>query len=143
MNRLEEADIHLGGKGSVFDMLCELGNADAQYEMFEKQEEQREVESLKTTSVRMSENQLNALDAICKALNFTRQDAIRYAVGQFIGDAVAGYAIGRASAFAQNDETFAGKELTAFINGLGLDDNARKYVSNLATEVFAKEMGLI
>lgn len=142
MNRLEQARIDCEGKGSIFDMLKDLGNSDAQVEMYQHQEEQREAEALKTTSVRMTEVQLNALDAVCKALNFTRQDAMRFAVSEFIGQALAGYAIGRASAFG-GDENFAGKELTSLIDELRLDDNARKYVSNLATEVFAKEMGLI
>ena len=45
-------------------------------------------DSLKTTSVRMHEKQLTALDAVCRGISMTRQDAIQLAVRQFIGDAV-------------------------------------------------------
>ena len=37
----------------------------------------------------------------------------------------------------------ASKEMTAFLDGLNLDADTRKYISDLATDVFVVEMGII
>ena len=53
------------------------------------------------------------------------------------------YTIGRASTYARGDEKAASKEMTAFLDGLNLDADTRKYISDLATDVFVVEMGII
>lgn len=127
---------------SVFSIISDLGHEHFQAETAQDRTEQKD-DSLKTTSVRMHERQLAALDAVCRGISMTRQDAIQLAVRQFIGDAVAGYAIGRASAYARGDEKAASKEMTAFLDGLNLDADTRKYISDLATDVFVVEMGIV
>ena len=37
----------------------------------------------------------------------------------------------------------ASKEMTAFLDGLNLDADTRKYIADLATDVFVVEMGII
>ena len=127
---------------SVFSIISDLGHEHFQAETALDRIEQKD-DTLKTTSVRMHERQLAALDAVCRGISMTRQDAIQLAVRQFIGDAVAGYAIGRASAYARGDEHAASKEMTAFLDGLNLDADTRKYIADLATDVFVVEMGIV
>lgn len=127
---------------SVFDFVSNLGREHAQMEINQDQIEQKD-DGLKTTSIRMSPTQLTALDSVCRGLGISRNQAMQLAVRQFIGDAVAGYAIGRASAYADGDEKVAGQEMTAFLDGLNLDSDTRKYIADLATDVFVVEMGII
>ena len=72
---------------SVFSIISDLGHEHFQAETAQDRTEQKD-DSLKTTSVRMHEKQLTALDAVCRGISMTRQDAIQLAVRQFIGDAV-------------------------------------------------------
>lgn len=127
---------------SIFDFISNLGREHIQMEMNENEMNQKD-DSLKTTSLRLSQMQLTALDAVCKGLDMSRNQAMQLAVRQFIGDSVAGYAIGRASAYADGDENAAGKEMTVFLDGLNLDTDTRKYIANLATDVFVVKMGIV
>lgn len=127
---------------SVFDIISGMGFQHVQMEMNENDIESKD-DSLKTTSIRLHERQLLALDAVCRGLAMSRNEAMRLAVRQFIGDAVAGYAIGRASAYARGDEKAAGDEMTKFLDDLNLDADTRKYIAELATDVFVVEMGIV
>ena len=60
--------------------------------------------------MRLQEKQLQAFDAVIGSFGLTRNQAFSYAMTQFMSDAIAGYAYGRAEALddinALGDATF-------------------------------------
>lgn len=99
---------------------------------------------LKTTSIRLPEIKLQAFDAVVRAFGLTRNDAVSYAITQFMADAIAGYACGRAEAMGSpNFEQSAGNQRSDFIKSLELDDDVSAYLSDITNHEFLKRIGVI
>lgn len=139
MHPLERADIDTEGKEDLFGLFSHIGKSEASGDM-----DNSHVDAdLKTTSVRLREPQLKALDAVLKEFRITRNDAFAYAITQFMADAINGYAFGRAEAIGyKNFEQGASDERQALLESLGLDDETRKYLSNLTKYEFLKRLGV-
>jgi hypothetical protein len=140
-NPLENAQMNTEGKENIFGMFNYIGHTEVDNAI-----EQNTVGSsveLKTTSIRLPEMKLQAFDAVVRSFGLTRNDAISYAITQFMADAIAGYACGRADAMgAANFEQAASDERSAFIKSLGLDDEVRSYLANTTIEEFLKRLGV-
>lgn len=140
-NPLEHAQMNTEGE-NIFGMFeyighSEVGNA-AQQSIVSGFAE------LKTTSIRLPEIKLQAFDAVVRAFGLTRNEAISYAITQFMADSIAGYACGRAEAMgAPNFEQSAGDQRSDFIKSLDLDDEVASYLSNATKHEFLKRIGVI
>ena len=90
----------------------------------------------------MHERQLAALDAVCRGISMTRQDAIQLAVRQLLVmlSQVMPLVVLLLMLVVMKA---ASKEMTAFLDGLNLDADTRKYIADLATDVFVVEMGIV
>jgi len=140
-NPLQNAQMNTEGKENIFGMFEYIGHSEIDNEI-EENTISSSVE-LKTTSIRLPEKKLQAFDAVIRAFGLTRNDAVSYAITQFMSDAIAGYACGRADAMgSSNFEQAAGDERSAFIKSLGLDDEARSYLSNITIQEFVKRLGV-
>lgn len=140
-NPLQNAQINTEGKENIFGMFEYIGHSEIDNEI-EENTISSSVE-LKTTSIRLPEKKLQAFDAVIRAFGLTRNDAVSYAITQFMADSIAGYACGRAEAMGSpNFEQAAGDERLAFIKSLGLDDEARSYLSNITIQEFLKRLGV-
>lgn len=140
-NPLENAQINTEGKENIFGMFeyighSEVDNAIQQNTVFSSVD-------LKTTSIRLPEKKLQAFDAVIRSFGLTRNDAVSYAITQFMADAISGYAFGRAEAMGSpNFEQAAGEERSAFIKSLGLDEEISSYLSNITMQEFLKRLGV-
>lgn len=140
-NPLEQAQMNTEGE-NIFGMFeyighSEVGNAAQQSTVTGSAE-------LKTTSIRLPEIKLQAFDAVVRAFGLTRNEAISYAITQFMADSIAGYACGRAEAMGSpNFEQSAGDQRSDFIKSLDLDDDVASYLSNVTKHEFLKRIGVI
>tara|TARA_R100000365_G_C2743762_1_gene72516 strand:- start:1171 stop:1602 length:432 start_codon:yes stop_codon:yes gene_type:complete len=140
-NPLENAQINTEGKENIFGMFEYIGHL-AVENAIEQNHSVSSVE-LKTTSIRLPEMKLRAFDAVIRAFDLTRNDAISYAMTQFMADAIAGYSFGRADAMgSSNFEQAASEERAAFIKSLDLDDDVSSYLSSITTQEFVKRLGV-
>lgn len=146
-NPLEYAQMNTEGKENIFGLFQYIGHSEIENAI--EQNTTGSSSELKTTSIRLPEMKLQAFDAVVRAFGLTRNDAVSYAITQFMADAIAGYACGRADALndvnALNGSSFeqvASDERSAFIKSLGLDDEARSYLSNLTKQEFIKRLGV-
>jgi len=140
-NPLEYAQMNTEGKENIFGMFEYIGQSEVD-NAIEQNTSGSPVE-LKTTSIRLPEMKLQAFDAVVRAFGLTRNDAISYAITQFMADAIAGYACGRAEAMGSpNYEQAAGDERSAFIKSLGLEDELRAYLTSVTKQEFLKRIGV-
>lgn len=140
-NPLDNADMNTQGKEDIFGLFEYIGYSAVDDEI----EDNTGIDNsdLKTTSVRLPEKKLQTFDAIVRSFGLTRNDAISYAMTQFMADAISGYAFGRAQAIGStNFEQSASDERKAFLDSLGLDDETKSYLSNLTKYEFLKRLGV-
>lgn len=140
-NALENAQSNTEGE-NIFGMFEYIGHAEVR-----NLAEQNKIggsTELKTTSIRLPEIKLQAFDAVVRAFGLTRNDAVSYAITQFMADAIAGYACGRAEAMGSpNFEQSAGDQRSDFIKSLNLEDDVAAYLSDITKHEFLKRIGVI
>lgn len=140
-NPLENAQMNTEGKENIFGMFEYIGHSEVD-EAIEQNTSGSPIE-LKTTSIRLPEIKLQAFDAVVRSFGLTRNDAVSYAITQFMADAIAGYACGRANAMGSpNFEQAASDERSAFINSLGLEDEVKAYLASITKQEFIKRLGV-
>lgn len=140
-NPLENAQIETEGE-NIFGMFEYIGHSEVDNAI--SQNIVSGSLELKTTSIRLPEIKLQAFDAVVRSFGLTRNDAVSYAITQFMADSIAGYACGRAEAMGSpNFEQSAGDERAAFIKSLELDDDVAAYLSNITKHEFLKRIGVI
>ena len=81
-NPLEYAQMNTEGKENIFGMFEYIGQSEVD-NAIEQNTPGSSIE-LKTTSIRLPEMKLQAFDAVVRAFGLTRNDAISYAVTQFM-----------------------------------------------------------
>lgn len=140
MSLLDKVDMNTDGKENIFGLFENIGHDDFNAEL----NENKAIDpNLKTTSIRLQEKQLQVFDAVIRSFGLSRNEAFAYAITQFMADAIAGYACGRAEAMGvDNFEQSAGNERAAFLKSLDLDDELTSYLSSLTKYEFLKRIGV-
>lgn len=146
MNPLAYADMNTDGKEDIFGLFKFIAQDEVEAQVTKAETSDS---NMKTTSVRLQEKQLQAFDAVIGSFGLTRNQAFSYAMTQFMSDAIAGYAYGRAEALddinALGDVTFEQSvcnEHSAFIKRLGLDEEMHTYLASLTGYELFKRLGV-
>lgn len=130
MNRLDEALInaHKDGNTSLINVFSHLAKNDRQNE---KLYEYLCEKNLKTTTVRLPVDVIDALDALVSddGMSLSRQDAISFAVSDFIGAATAGYVHGLVSSSEKSFQDV----LNDFVDSLRCSDETKEFIKSRAS----------
>lgn len=141
MNKLDYIDMQLEGNATLMEIFERMGAMEFQSEL-DSSEQSVANSGMKTTSVRLPPFLLEALDAVNKRFEVSRQDAFIYMVNDYISNAVANYAVGRVKAMVDNGvkieniRVLLQEEYEAIINSMPCDDLTKKDITRISYSHF-------